>query len=492
MTKEFEVISRYRRGESKRAISRDMGLDRKTVRRICDRFDKARQKIDAAEDDKALEVATEQLVLKRQYNSTTRTKRTFTPEVEARMNRLIEEEQEKTRILGSHKQALTAVAVTEILQAEGYAIKYRTVAHYWAQMTKKAKEAFIRQDYALGSRVEFDFGEVKLEINGHVQTYFLAVFASPASDYFWAYLYAHQKKEVFQEAHVRFFEQIGGVYREVVYDNMRHVVSRFIGRNEKTLNPQLIQFATYYGFDINVTNCFSGNEKGTVEGRVKKVRQACFTKTYQFACFEAACDHLEAQLHQLNQSSRIEEEKATLLPYQPPFELAELHALKVNSYSAIHYQTNQYSVPDYLVGHTVQVKAYPNHLVIYANDQEVARHTKIEGSHGFCLDIYHYIQTFQKKPGALKHSHVLKHHPLLKTLYDHYYNDKPKLFLEHLERYRACDEHQRVIHMTEAVRLHATKPLPKGQDQEINPVIQQTEHTLHQLNRIFGLEETPC
>ena len=89
MTKEFEVISRYRRGESKRAISRDMGLDRKTVRRICDRFDKARQKIDAAEDDKALEVATEQLVLKRQYNSTTRTKRTFTPEVEARMNRLI-------------------------------------------------------------------------------------------------------------------------------------------------------------------------------------------------------------------------------------------------------------------------------------------------------------------------------------------------------------------------------------------------------------------
>lgn len=54
MTKEFEVISRYRRGESKRAISRAMGIDRKTVRRICDRFDKARQKMDEAEDIKPL------------------------------------------------------------------------------------------------------------------------------------------------------------------------------------------------------------------------------------------------------------------------------------------------------------------------------------------------------------------------------------------------------------------------------------------------------
>ncbi len=29
---------------------------------------------------------------------------------------------------------------------------------------------------------------------------------------------------------------VGGVYKEVVYDNMRNVVSRFIGRNERELN----------------------------------------------------------------------------------------------------------------------------------------------------------------------------------------------------------------------------------------------------------------
>lgn len=43
----------------------------------------------------------------------------------------------------------------------------------------------------------------------------------------------NQKKDVFLDSHVRFFEMVGGVYREVVYDNMKNVVTRFIGRNEK-------------------------------------------------------------------------------------------------------------------------------------------------------------------------------------------------------------------------------------------------------------------
>lgn len=87
---------------------------------------------------------------------------------------------------------------------------------------------------------------------------------------------------------MQFLEKISGVYLEVVYDNMKNVVSRFIGRNEKELNPNLIQLATYYGFHINVTNCVSGNEKGTIESRVKHVRQSCFTKKYQFKSLEEA------------------------------------------------------------------------------------------------------------------------------------------------------------------------------------------------------------
>ena len=41
---------------------------------------------------------------------------------------------------------------------------------------------------------------------------------------------------------------------------------------EKELNPDLIKMAMYYGFTVNVTNCFKGNEKGHVENRVKVLR----------------------------------------------------------------------------------------------------------------------------------------------------------------------------------------------------------------------------
>lgn len=74
---------------------------------------------------------------------------------------------------------------------------------------------------------------------------------------------------MFLDSHVRFFKMIGGVWKEVVYDNMRNVVSKFIGKNEKELNEDLVKMSLYYGFDINVTNAFSGNEKGYVEGSVK-------------------------------------------------------------------------------------------------------------------------------------------------------------------------------------------------------------------------------
>lgn len=71
------------------------------------------------------------------------------------------------------------------------------------------------------------------------------------------------------DSHVRIFEMLGGTYKEVVYDNMRNVVTRFVGKNEKELNNDLLKLSIYCGFDINVTNCFKGNEKGHVESSVK-------------------------------------------------------------------------------------------------------------------------------------------------------------------------------------------------------------------------------
>lgn len=128
---------------------------------------------------------------------------------------------------------------------------------------------------------------------------------------------------------------------------------------KKELNEDLIQLSLYYGFSIDVTNCFRGNEKGTVENEGNKMLYSALGNKPILS---------------------------TRLPSRTP---------------------------------EVKAKIYADKIVVYANDK-VARHKKIEGSHGFCLDIYHYIKTFKRKPGALRRSQVLKQNPELETLYKYY------------------------------------------------------------------------
>ena len=92
----------------------------------------------------------------------------------------------------------------------------------------KLKECFIRQEYNYSDRLEYDFGEVKLVIDGEVGTYHMAVLSSPAGDFRWAFLYKNQKKEVFMDSHVRFFEMVGGTYKEIVYDGVCQVSCRIL------------------------------------------------------------------------------------------------------------------------------------------------------------------------------------------------------------------------------------------------------------------------
>ena len=98
---------------------------------------------------------------------------------------------------------------------------------------------------------------------------------------------------------------MGGAYKEVLYDSMRNEVSKFNRRNEKELDPNLLILTNYYGFRMNVTNYFSGNEKGHDEESVKIIRNAVFAEKYIFDSFEEAEQYLENRLIELNENSGI-------------------------------------------------------------------------------------------------------------------------------------------------------------------------------------------
>ncbi len=70
-------------------------------------------------------------------------------------------------------------------------------------------------------------------------TYHIVVLSSPAGEFRRAYFYKSQKQDAFMDIHARFFDMVVGSYKEVVYDNMKNVVTKFIGINEKELNINL-------------------------------------------------------------------------------------------------------------------------------------------------------------------------------------------------------------------------------------------------------------
>lgn len=422
------IIRLKQEGISNRQIAKEMGIDRKTVARYWNEFQEAL--ITLSEEDKDIGLIQEKIAAEPKYDSSNRKRRKYTKALDEYIDTILANEKIKDKTLGFHKQKLTYRQIYEMVISKGFDISLGSVSHHIKIKRDKAKECFIRQQYDFGDRLEYDFGEVKLVVDGELDTYHMAVFSSPASDFRWAYLYKSQKNDVFMDSQIRFFDMIGGIYKEVVYDNMRNVVSKFIGKNEKELHPNLLIISNYYGFHINVTNCFSGNEKGHVEGSVKIIRNAVFAKKYKFDSFEQAEEYLEKRLLEINQNSEIKEEVKHLGSLKPTFELAKMTEQKVNSYSFVQVEKNRYSVPDYLVGKIVTIRTYVKEIKIYANHQLICTHKKKDGTNEVSIDIQHYLPSLARKPGALRNSAALKSIPLLKSIFDHHFSKNPRKFIE--------------------------------------------------------------
>lgn len=424
-----KLIGMKKAGMSTRAVARETGHDRKTIARIWNEYLRLSAELEKpCADVKGIQ---EQMTSEPRYKTSKRGKRKYTEELDERLRDIDAEERVKTRLMGAqHKQKLTNKQIHAKLLEEGYEISLATVNIQLARIRKRYKEVFIRQEYGYGDRLEYDFGEVQLNCGEGMKTYHMAVFSSPGSDFRWLYLYTNQKKGVFMDSHVRFFEMMGGCHREVVYDNMKNVVSKFIGKNEKELNPDLVKMAMYYGFQINVTNCFRGNEKGHVENSVKLLRNQIFSEQYNFASLQEAQTYAHSRLLKLNEGSSIEQEKACLVEYKPPLELAAISEKTVNSYSFVCVDTAFYSVPEYLVGKKVTVKKYHDEIRVYAANELVCTHSRVFGKGSMQVDIFHYLNTLYKKPGAVKNSVALKSIPRLKAIFNTHYAKQPKRFIE--------------------------------------------------------------
>ncbi|MCF2622049.1 helix-turn-helix domain-containing protein [Collinsella tanakaei] len=273
----MEIIQMHLMGESNRSIAAKLGLNRKTVDKYVAQYKTAQAEILAHGSSRdAVREAAESIVAAPAYKKRNSPPRKWNAEMDEFLDAILAAEEEKRKKLRTGKQQLTKAQIHALMRGEGFDIGLTTVSRKIDARRHAAPEAFVAQSYRYGQRFEYDFGEARLYIAGKFTKVFMAVMTAPASGYRFAFLYPHQRFDAFADSQVRFFERMGGCFEEGVYDNMRNVVAKFVGRGEKLLNGNLMALAAYYGFRVVTTNAREGNEKGSVENAVKAVRNAAF------------------------------------------------------------------------------------------------------------------------------------------------------------------------------------------------------------------------
>jgi transposase/transposase-like protein len=442
MGQKLEVLRMFFvEGKSMHQIASELHMSRNTIRKYIRGFTDSKKEL--IETGASKFELIENMVEAPKYDSSSRRATVLTDEIKVILISYIKENEFKKKN-GNRKMMMTAQDMHEELIEKGYKISYPTVTQYLQKYRENETtyESFIKQIYQFGKVCEFDWGDVKLVLDGIEIKFKMAVFTLAKSNYRFAYLYPYENTQCFIDAHIRFFEHLGGIPEIMVYDNMKVAVARFVGRTEREASDSLKKISVYYGFGFRFCNIRKGNEKGHVENSVDFIRRKAFSATNTFSNIEDAQSRLFERVKKHNgiktrpAGDMSPEELATnerkcLLPLMPTYMNFVMSTAIVDKLSTISYQQNRYSVPDYLVKKTVDVRIYADKVEIFRNGSSVAEHRRLHGNHCWSIDIMHFRNTLSRKPGALAGSVAFDQmQDALKVIFDKHFKADNKSFIE--------------------------------------------------------------
>ena len=391
---DYEEIRRAYNLEHKsiRAIHRQMGYDRETIRKAI---------VNPAPDPYRLKKAREARVI---------------GPYQQRITELLDQSEKQRR-----KQRYTAHRIYEILQGEGYLGSEGAIHNHVCQQRKKRKhrEAYIPLEFDPGSDAQVDWGEAEVEIAGKMVMVQLFIMRLNYSRARFVMAFPFQKQEAFFEGHIQAYHFFGGVPQRQTYDNLKTAVFKILeGRNRQ---EQVVYktFRSYYLFESHYCTPAQGHEKGGVESDVGYAQRNFMTPilkvasyeelnaVLQKACLENVQRHIrgkEAPVAQL-----WEEEKRSLLGLpNADYAACTSYPVKPNGYSQVELDTNRYSVPVTHRDSQLVLQAYPFRVKVLSGKAVIADHPRCFGREQDVIDPLHYLTLLEQRPGAFEHAKPIR------------------------------------------------------------------------------------
>ncbi|MBI1871308.1 MAG: IS21 family transposase [Chlamydiae bacterium] len=264
---------------------------------------------------------------------------------------------------------LKAIQVFERLRERGINVSYMRVVQYTQGFRKNKSKLYWPLEFLPGEEAQVDWFFVNHPKLGKLSGFALIL---SYSRYLFAHLFQRHSFEFFIEGHLMAFQSFEGYPRAFRYDNLKSVVLK---RDPLKLNPNFLDFARHYGFEIRLCNVAAGNEKGRVERVIRSLRDTFFNTANDLNTLQA----LNLALHEwvfkknqtvhrsTNQMPEALKSKENLKPLpQIPWPNLVIHPPKQTTKTGfLIFDANRYSVPDYLCGHALSLRTFVDHIEIY-------------------------------------------------------------------------------------------------------------------------------
>jgi transposase len=321
------------------------------------------------------------------------------------------------------KQRHTARRIWKRIQVEmpGCVVAESTIRQYVRSKKKQmgitGLTTCVPQSYSPGQEAQVDWYESWAELDGvtvKLQGFSMRSMYSGAA-FHRAYFRATQ--QAFLEAHELAFSYFGGVFRTLRYDNLKAAVKKIFRGYRREETERFIAFRSHWRFTSEFCTPGEGHEKGGIEGEV------CYFRRNHWVPLPKAVD-LDDLNQQLMKGCRqdehrqiaghpelvgvamIKERDSLLAPVERGFDLAEVCFPQVDGLGCVRVRTNLYSVPA-KPGTTVEVRIRPSHIEVRDEGRPIARHERCYEHQRQILELEHYLDVLERKPGALAGSKPL-------------------------------------------------------------------------------------
>ena len=283
--------------------------------------------------------------------------------------------------------AASAVVIAERLRSLGFEGGVSILKEYLhtARGQFHARRAYVRMEPAAGERFEIDWGHFgTLDYQGDARKLYAFCLVECHSRRLYVEFTHSQGFETFVRCHLHAFQFMGGVARELWFDNLATAVAEHDG-NLVRFHPRFLAFAREYNFLPRACHVRAAWEKGKIERSVGYLRQS-FWPLRSFTDLADVNAQVRRWLEEVANRRRHRETRQTPEERFRPEALRPLAAIapdyRDTAEALVHkdlrlaFDGNRYCVPPRYVGSRLTVKANAQAVTIYDQQKEVVSYAR--------------------------------------------------------------------------------------------------------------------